>query len=146
MSLSLISTDHDPCSAPRRATGLFGLSRHSPDKFRSSGECGIKGNRSFVGAAGTHRADAILEMSTKGFGCVGIITDGDLRRHMRNNLLDARVHDLMTHRPKTARPDQLISETLDIRNSLKVTALFAVGAGKPVGIIHVHDLLRAGAA
>jgi arabinose-5-phosphate isomerase len=99
---------------------------------------------------------AILEMSTKGFGCigitdargllVGIITDGDLRRHMRNNLLDARVHDLITHRPKTARPDQLISETLNIPNTLKVTALFAVGAGKPVGIIHVHDLLRAGAA
>jgi arabinose-5-phosphate isomerase len=105
---------------------------------------------------GTAMSDAILEMSTKGFGCVGItdargtlvgiITDGDLRRHMRNNLLDARVDEVMTHGPKTVRPDQLISETLDILNSLKVTALFAVEAGKPVGIIHVHDLLRAGAA
>ena len=73
-------------------------------------------------------------------------TDGDLRRHMRNNLLDARVDDVMTPAPKTVRPDQLISETLDILNSLKVTALFAVEAGKPVGVIHVHDLLRAGAA
>ena len=105
---------------------------------------------------GTAMSDAILEMSTKGFGCVGItdprgllvgiITDGDLRRHMRNNLLDARVDDVMTRKPKTVRPDQLISETLDILNSLKVTALFAVEAGKPVGVIHVHDLLRAGAA
>jgi len=105
---------------------------------------------------GTAMSDAILEMSTKGFGCVGItdargllvgiITDGDLRRHMRNNLLDARVDEIMTREPKTVRPDQLISETLDILNSLKVTALFAVEAGKPVGIIHVHDLLRAGAA
>ncbi|HEY5291282.1 MAG TPA: CBS domain-containing protein, partial [Burkholderiales bacterium] len=105
---------------------------------------------------GTAMSEAILEMSTKGFGCVGItdargtlvgiITDGDLRRHMRNNLLDARVDEVMTHGPKTVRPDQLISETLDILNSLKVTALFAVEAGKPVGIIHVHDLLRAGAA
>jgi arabinose-5-phosphate isomerase len=105
---------------------------------------------------GTTMSDAILEMSTKGFGCVGItdprgllvgiITDGDLRRHMRNNLLDARVDDVMTRKPKTVRPDQLISETLDILNSLKVTALFAVEAGKPVGVIHVHDLLRAGAA
>jgi arabinose-5-phosphate isomerase len=105
---------------------------------------------------GTAMSDAILEMSTKGFGCVGIIdargllvgivTDGDLRRHMRNNLLDARVDEVMTKAPKTVRPDQLISETLDILNSLKVTALFAVDAGKPVGIIHVHDLLRAGAA
>ena len=105
---------------------------------------------------GTSMSDAILEMSAKGLGCVGItdprgtlvgiITDGDLRRHMRNNLLDARVDDIMTRDPKTVRPDQLISETLDILNSMKVTALFAVEAGKPVGVIHVHDLLRAGAA
>jgi len=105
---------------------------------------------------GTRMSEAIIVMSTKGFGCVGIvdargllvgiITDGDLRRHMRNNLLDARVDDVMTRQPKTVRPDQLISETLDLLNAMKVTALFAVEAGKPVGIIHVHDLLRAGAA
>ena len=105
---------------------------------------------------GTRMADAILEMSAKGFGCVGItaadgtlvgiITDGDLRRHMRNDLLDARVDDVMTRQPKTVRPDQLISETLDLLNAMKVTALFAVEDGLPVGIIHVHDLLRAGAA
>ncbi|HZL30694.1 MAG TPA: KpsF/GutQ family sugar-phosphate isomerase [Pseudolabrys sp.] len=105
---------------------------------------------------GAKMSDAILEMSVKGLGCVGIadaqgklvgiITDGDLRRHMRNDLLDARVEDVMTKAPKTVRPDQLISETLEILNSMKVTALFAVETGKPVGIIHVHDLLRAGAA
>src|SRR6476659_580065 len=105
---------------------------------------------------GTRMSDAILEMTTKGFGCVGIvdgrglltgiITDGDLRRHMRNDLLDTRVDDVMTRSPKSVRPDQLLSETLDILNSMKVTALFAVEAGKPVGIIHVHDLLRTGAA
>jgi arabinose-5-phosphate isomerase len=105
---------------------------------------------------GTRMAEAIIEMTAKGFGCVGItdprgmlvgiITDGDLRRHMRNDLLDARVEEVMTRAPKTVRPDQLVSETLDILNSLKVTALFAVDAGKPVGLIHVHDLLRAGAA
>lgn len=105
---------------------------------------------------GTRMSDAILEMTTKGFGCVGIvdgrglligiITDGDLRRHMRNDLLDAHVDDVMTRGPKSVRPDQLLSETLDILNSMKVTALFAVEAGKPVGIVHVHDLLRTGAA
>lgn len=105
---------------------------------------------------GTHMSDAILEMTSKGFGCVGItdargalvgiITDGDLRRHMRANLLDARVDEVMTRGPKTVRRDQLLSETLDILNVMKVTALFAVESGKPVGIIHVHDLLRAGAA
>ncbi|MGH6663801.1 MAG: KpsF/GutQ family sugar-phosphate isomerase [Pseudolabrys sp.] len=105
---------------------------------------------------GTRMSDAIMVMSAKGFGCVGItdadgklagiITDGDLRRHMRNNLLDARVDEVMTRAPKTVRPDQLISETLDLLNTTKVTALFAVEAGKPVGVIHMHDLLRAGAA
>jgi len=105
---------------------------------------------------GTRMSEAILEMTAKGFGCigitdargilVGIITDGDLRRHMRDNLLDARVEDVMTREPKTVRPDQLLSETLDILNSMKVTALFAVDARKPIGVIHVHDLLRVGAA
>jgi len=105
---------------------------------------------------GTRMSDAILEMTTKGFGCVGItdargalvgiITDGDLRRHMRANLLEARVDEVMTRGPKTVRRDQLLSETLDILNVMKVTALFAVESGKPVGIIHVHDLLRAGTA
>jgi arabinose-5-phosphate isomerase len=52
----------------------------------------------------------------------------------------------MTRAPKTVRPDQLISETLELLNATKVTALFAVEAGKPVGVIHIHDLLRAGAA
>jgi arabinose-5-phosphate isomerase len=52
----------------------------------------------------------------------------------------------MTRGPKTVRPDQLISETLEILNSMKVTALFAIEDKRPVGIIHVHDLLRAGAA
>ena len=104
----------------------------------------------------TRMSDAILEMTTKGFGCVGItdargalvgiITDGDLRRHMRANLLDARVDEVMTRGPKTVRRNQLLSETLDILNVMKVTALFAVESGKPVGIIHVHDLLRAGTA
>jgi arabinose-5-phosphate isomerase len=115
-----------------------------------------------VGAAmplaplGSRMSDAILEMTAKGFGCVGItdtrglllgiITDGDLRRHMRNDLLDTLVDDVMTRKPKTVRPDQLLSESLDILNSMKVTALFAVEAGRPIGIIHVHDLLRVGAA
>jgi arabinose-5-phosphate isomerase len=105
---------------------------------------------------GSRMSDAILEMTAKGFGCVGItdgrgmligiVTDGDLRRHMRGDLLDTRVDDVMTRAPKTVRPNQLLSETLDILNSMKVTALYAVEAGKPVGIIHVHDLLRVGAA
>jgi arabinose-5-phosphate isomerase len=107
-------------------------------------------------AVGTRMADAVVEMSTKGFGCVGItdaggmlagiITDGDLRRHMHPALLDDRVEEVMTPSPKTVRPDQLAGEALEIINSSQISALMVVDAGKPVGIVNFHDLLRAGAA
>jgi arabinose-5-phosphate isomerase len=106
--------------------------------------------------AGTRMSDAVLEMSAKGFGCigvtssdghlVGIVTDGDLRRHMRDDLLNASVEDVMTRGPKTVRPDQLVSEALELLNALKITALFVVEGGRPIGIVHIHDLLRVGAA
>jgi arabinose-5-phosphate isomerase len=105
---------------------------------------------------GTRMSDAIVEMSAKGFGCVGIvdydrrlvgiITDGDLRRHMRTDLLEAQVEIIMTRSPKAVRPDQLASEALEILTSSKVTALFVVEAGLPVGVMNFHDLLRAGIA
>ena len=105
---------------------------------------------------GTKMSSAVLEMSAKGFGCIGIIdhegnlvgivTDGDLRRHMRDDLLNARVEEIMTRNPKTVRPDQLVSEALELLNSMKITALFVADAGRPLGIVHIHDLLRAGAA
>jgi arabinose-5-phosphate isomerase len=105
---------------------------------------------------GAPMSDAIVEMSAKGFGCVavteatgrlaGVITDGDLRRHMRGDLLQARVEEVMTASPKTVRPDQLASEALQLLNASKITALIVVDAGRPVGIVHFHDLLRAGVA
>src|ERR1051325_8814376 len=105
---------------------------------------------------GTAMADAIVEMTAKGFGCVGItdpggkltgiITDGDLRRHMRADLLAARVDEVMTRNPKTVSGDQLVSEALELLNSSKITAVIVVEAGAPVGIVHLHDLLRAGVA
>jgi arabinose-5-phosphate isomerase len=105
---------------------------------------------------GTKMSDAVLEMSAKGFGCVGItdgagrligiITDGDLRRHMRPDLLDARVEEVMTKGPTTIRPDQLASEALEILNSLKRTVLFVVEGERAIGVVHMHDLLRAGVA
>jgi arabinose-5-phosphate isomerase len=115
-----------------------------------------KGDAVPLAPLGTRMSDAIVEMSAKGHGCVGItdrdgnlagiITDGDLRRHMRHDLLDARVEDVMTCGPKTVRPDQIASEALEILNSSKVTVLMVAEAGKPVGLVHFHDLLRAGAA
>jgi arabinose-5-phosphate isomerase len=105
---------------------------------------------------GTRMSEAVVEMTAKGFGCigitggdgrlVGIITDGDLRRHMRADLLEARVEEVMTRAPKTVRPEQLVSEALELLNAMKITALFVVDGGRPVGIVHFHDLLRAGAA
>jgi arabinose-5-phosphate isomerase len=101
-------------------------------------------------------ADAIVEMSAKGFGCVavidaagklaGVITDGDLRRHMRSDLLQAPVDQVMTTPPKTVRPDQLASEALQLINASKITALIVTDMERPVGIVHFHDLLRAGIA
>jgi arabinose-5-phosphate isomerase len=101
-------------------------------------------------------SDAVVEMSAKGLGCVcivngsgeiaGIITDGDLRRHMRPDLLTVPVDEIMTRRPKTVPPDMLASEMLEILNSSKITALIVTEANKPVGIVHLHDLLRAGVA
>jgi arabinose-5-phosphate isomerase len=108
-----------------------------------------------LASLGTPMSDALVEMSAKGFGCVGIldgrtlvgiVTDGDLRRHMRADLLDRAVEDVMTKKPKTVRPQQLASEALEILNSSKITALFVVEGTAPIGIIHLHDLLRAGVA
>ena len=109
-----------------------------------------------IASLGSRMSDALVEMSAKSFGCVaiidskgllvGIVTDGDLRRHMQPNLLEARVDDVMTKNPKTIRPDQLASEALELLNAMKITALMVVEAGKPVGIVHIHDLLRAGVA
>ncbi len=105
---------------------------------------------------GTRMKDAIIEMTTKGFGCVGIvdaagtligiITDGDLRRHMGDNLLTRSVDEVMSRKPKTVRPDQLAGEALAFMNAVKVNALFVVEGTKPVGLVRVHELLRIGVA
>jgi arabinose-5-phosphate isomerase len=106
--------------------------------------------------AGTRMPDALVVMTEKSLGCVvivgadgrlaGIITDGDLRRHMTANLLNLTVEEIMTREPKTVRPDQLASEALEFLNTAKKTQLIVADRGKPIGIVHVHDLLRAGVA
>ncbi len=95
---------------------------------------------------------AILEMTSKGQGCVGIvskkghltgiITDGDLRRHMSTNLLDKKVVDIMTKKPKTLFPSTLVSEALKLMNEKSITNYFITDKNKPIGIIHMHDILR----
>jgi arabinose-5-phosphate isomerase len=105
---------------------------------------------------GTKMSDAVAEISAKGFGCVaivdarghvvGIITDGDLRRQMRPELMTLLVDDVMTRNPKVIDRASLASEALEVLNSMKITTLIVTEANKPVGIIHLHDLLRAGVA
>jgi len=104
----------------------------------------------------TAMADALLVMTNKRFGCVaivdgdgvlqGVITDGDLRRHMSPGLLDLRAAEVMTRAPRTIGADALASEAVGLMNSNAITNLFVVEDGRPVGILHIHDCLRAGVA
>lgn len=102
---------------------------------------------------------ALLLMTEKRFGClgvidgagrlVGIVTDGDLRRAMGPDLLSRRVGDVMTRSPRTIRADALAEEALHLMNTRErpITSLFVVDeSDRPLGILHVHDLLRAGMA
>ncbi len=100
-------------------------------------------------------SEALLTISAKGFGVagvvedgnlVGIITDGDLRRNMAG-LLDRRAGEVMTRDPRTIRTTSLASEALGLMNARKITTLFVTDPAsplRPIGILHVHDCLRAG--
>jgi len=99
-------------------------------------------------------AEALITMTAKGFGCVGVvdadnrllgvITDGDLRRHMARDLTGLGVREVMTREPKTIRPDTLAGEAVAVMNDCQITNLFVVDGGRAVGILHIHDCLRAG--
>ena len=101
-------------------------------------------------------SNALVTMSAKSFGCVGVldgagalagvITDGDLRRHMDGALLTRRAGEIMTTSPKTIAPTALAAVALETMNSTRITSLFVVDGGQPIGLIHLHDLLRAGVA
>lgn len=107
-------------------------------------------------------AEAILEMSAKRFGCVGvvadaedgqsgerligIVTDGDLRRHMGPALFQQSVQAVMTRDPKTIRSNALVVEAIGQMNAKQITSLFVTEDGNPIGIVHIHDCLSAGVA
>jgi len=151
------------------AVALLEARGFTPDHFRTfhpGGQLGASltqvreimhvGDTVPVVAAGTAMREAILEMSGKGFGCVaitdgagvlvGIITDGDLRRQIDNDLLSLSVDQVMTRNPKTVRPETLAVKALQMLNASSITALMVEDGGKPVGLVHLHDLLRIGAA
>jgi arabinose-5-phosphate isomerase len=104
----------------------------------------------------TTMRDAIVLITQKGFGVlgivdeagqlVGIITDGDLRRHLSHDFLDKTAGDVMTRAPKTIPGDMLLASAMEFLNRTSITAVFVVEDGRPVGIIHLHDLLRHGVA
>src|SRR5688572_21152822 len=114
------------------------------------------GDRLPIAPVGTLMNEALLMISQKGFGClgitdaggdlIGIITDGDLRRHLTGDLFERRVEEVMTNEPKTIAPDALAASALEILNSAAIMALMVVERRKPVGIVHLHDLLKIGAA
>jgi arabinose-5-phosphate isomerase len=151
------------------AVALLEARGFTPDHFRTfhpGGQLGANltrvadimhsGERIPLVASGTGMRDAILEISRKGFGCVGItdsggkligiVTDGDLRRHIDSDILAMSVDQVMTRAPKTILPDTLAAAALQMINSSAISTLMVVDEGRPVGIIHLHDLLRIGAA
>ena len=102
----------------------------------------------------TPMTETILEMTAKQLGCVGVlssegrlvgvITDGDLRRHMEDDILAMAASEVMTANPKTVGEDTLAAQVLAMMNENKITTFFVVGLDQPLGIIHIHDLLRTG--
>jgi arabinose-5-phosphate isomerase len=102
-------------------------------------------------------SEALLVMTAKSFGCVGVcgqhgrligvITDGDLRRHMDDDLLSRRVSEIMHPDPKTTTAGSFAAEALGMMNRFAITALFVIDdKHRPTGFLHLHDCLRAGIA
>ncbi len=103
----------------------------------------------------TPMAEALITMTAKGFGCllvtgegsrlIGLVSDGDLRRHMSDSLLGRTAGEIMTRDPATVTPRILVSKAIGIMNGLAITSLPVVDEEKRVlGLIHMHDCLRSG--
>jgi arabinose-5-phosphate isomerase len=121
--------------------------------LRTVGELMHKGGELPLTSDTSTMAQTLLVMTEKRFGCAGVvdaqgqlqgvITDGDLRRHM-GGLMDHRAGEVMTQAPRTVTPSMLAAEALKLMNDSRITVLFVVEDGRPTGILHVHDLLRSG--
>lgn len=141
-----------------------GFSAHDFKVFHPGGSLGAKlkfvadvmhtGDRLPLVREDDVMSQALVTMTAKALGClgivdaqgrfVGIITDGDLRRHMGQDLLKATAGEIMTRKPKTIASTLLASAALEQINASRITTLFVVEKGLPVGVVHVHDLLRLG--
>lgn len=151
-------------------TILRGLRREDFALFHPGGSLGRKlltrvrdvmgrGESLPVVTEGVTVKDALFVITGKGYGaaCIvdangkltGIFTDGDLRRLMEksgNDAFTTRIESAMTHNPKTINPDSLAAEAVRIMEREEISVLIAVENGKPVGIVHIHELLKAGIA
>ena len=95
---------------------------------------------------------ALITMTQKSFGClgvinkkkqiIGIITDGDLRRKLNSKFLEKEANQVMTKNPTLADKHMLVGEAINLMNTKKITSLFICDKKKPIGIVHIHDLLR----
>ena len=114
----------------------------------------IVGDRVPIVHQDTAMSETLIIMTQKGLGCtavvddkenlIGIITDGDLRRHMDHHLLQMPAKSVMSANPKTIRPEIFAREALSILNHMAITSLLVTDNKKIMGMIHVHDILRAG--
>ncbi|MBB4095169.1 arabinose-5-phosphate isomerase [Ochrobactrum pecoris] len=115
-----------------------------------------RGERLPLVSVGTSLPDAMKVLAQKSFGCVvvvddggdlaGIVTDGDISRNLSRNLAALAVDDIMTRKPKTVDQNMLATAALNTINENHIGALIVVEAGRPIGLVHFHDLLRIGAA
>ncbi len=151
------------------AVALLEARGFTPDHFRTfhpGGQLGAnlmqvreimhKDDHVPIALVGSALRDAMVTLSKKRFGCVcvvdgdgrlaGIVTDGDLARNLDRNLGSLIVDDIMTRAPKTIDPDMLTGEAMAALDENRISALVVVEDGKPVGIVHFHDLLRIGVA
>jgi len=107
-------------------------------------------------SSGTSMPEAMQVLAVKHFGCVGvvdhqgkligIVTDGDLARMSHRDLSQLSVDTVMTHTPKTVGPDMIAAAAIALINEFQISALLVTQDGRPVGIVHFHDLLRIGTA
>ena len=151
------------------AVALLERKNFSPADFKTfhpGGKLGLKllkvrdlmhsGNELPIATRDTAMSEVILIITEKRFGCLaivgtnnlleGVITDGDLRRHMGPDFLSLQTKDLMTPNAQTIGPDALASEAVALMNAKSITNVFVAEQGRVVGILHIHDCLRAGVA
>jgi arabinose-5-phosphate isomerase len=141
-----------------------GFTAQDFERFHPGGKLGAKllrvaslmhtGDELPVVGAGASLSQGIVEMTSKRFGVaavvdgdgglVGVLTDGDLRRAFKAGFVDCPVTEAMGRRPHVMLPDTLAAQALAHMNEARITCIFIVQAGRPVGLVHIHDLLRAG--